>query len=311
MDELMKEWEKISRREFFRLVGAGLLASAAGGTVREKPPPLPTRPLGKTGFSSTIVGFGGAIIPNGPWETGVFAVQQAVSEGINYFDTASQYGFGESERMYGRVLSKHRDKIFLATKTLEREYRSSQREIEGSLKRLKSEGVDLLQIHSVNDMDTLRSVLGRNGSLRACEEVKRKGYTRFIGITGHRDPAVLEKALEEYPFDSILVPVSAMDAHLRDFLPLCEKAQKKGVAVIGMKVFGAGRVLPKLPLDLLLRFALSQPVSTVIIGFATPQEVMQVAHLARHFSPLSEEEKSHILHLAQPYAHTKILWWKE
>ncbi|MFN4182488.1 MAG: aldo/keto reductase, partial [bacterium] len=240
----MKDGGKISRREFFRLVGAGLLVGLTGSSVRGKTPSLPTRPLGNTGFSSTIVGFGGGIIPNGPWETGVFAIQQAVNEGVNYFDTASQYGFGESERMYGSALRKHRDKIFLATKTLEREYLSSQREIEGSLKRLKVERVDLLQIHSVNDMSTLHRVLGRNGSLRACEEMKRRGGTRFIGITGHKDPAVLEKALEEYPFDSILVPVSAMDAYVRDFIPLCEKAQKKGVAVIGMKVFGAGRVLP-------------------------------------------------------------------
>ncbi len=272
---------------------------------------IPKKPLGKMGFSATIIGFGGGIIPNGPFETGVLAVQAGLEQGINYYDTASQYGFGESERMYGQALRKHRAQVFVSTKTLERTYTSSLREIEASLNRLRMETIDLIQIHSVNDMGTLKQVLSSKGSLRACEEMKRKGAVRFIGITGHKDPAVLESALQEYPFDSLLVPVSAMDAHLNDFIPLCQKAQQKGIAVIGMKVFGAGRALPKLPKDLLLRFALSQPVSLCILGFANSREVREAASIARGFLALSAEETSRILEMAKPFATAKILWWKE
>jgi len=274
-------------------------------------PPLPQREFGKTGARVSILGFGGAIIPSTSFNQGVKTVEEAIYSGINYIDTASQYGDRLSEKMIGEVMKTLRKEVFLATKTLHRKFENSLQEISYSLKYLRTDSVDLIQIHSVNDFGTLKQILGKDGSLRAAEQMKRDGYVKFIGITGHKDPEVLRKAIQEYPFTSVLIPLGAPDKFLNDFTPVVEEAQKRGVAVIAMKVFSAGKIVNRLDLSSCLRYSMGLPVSTAIVGFSSPQEVQFAVQVARSFQPLSLEEEKSLLESARVYANPDVLWWKK
>ena len=196
-----KQTPGLTRRDFLRRVGiAGglvalghvdhLTALAAVDDEQEVVVPLPKRPLGSMGFNASVLGMGGGYVSDGSVEDGLARLARAFDVGINYYDTASQYGSGESERRIGIWLQQleeegRRDEVFVATKTLRRGHSVAAEEIEGSLQRLRSDRIDLLQVHAINDEDTLRSVMSRNGSLRAVEDARRDGRVRFVGISGH------------------------------------------------------------------------------------------------------------------------------
>lgn len=312
----------ITRRDFLKTVavtGAGWLgigrafAQTSPETLLPSHtiPPLPQRVFGKTGVRVSILGFGGASIPSTPFNQGIKTVEEAINSGINYIDTASQYGDRLSEKMIGEVMKTRRKEVFLATKTLARSYFRAHQEMTTSLKLLKTDFVDLMQIHSVNDTGTLKQVLSPQGSVPAAEKLKREGYVRFIGITGHTDPQVLRKALQEYPFTSVLIPLGAPDRFLNDFTPVVEEAQKRGIAVIAMKVFSAGKIVNRLDLSSCLRYSMGLPVCTAIVGFSSPREVQFAVEIARSFQPLSREEERSLLEAARAFATPDVLWWKK
>ena len=305
----------LTRRRFL----AGSAAAGLGLTVPlpvfADDRPMPTRPLGATGVRVSLAGLGTAELANRKMKDAqaVAIVRRAVERGIGYIDTAPSYQRGHSERCIGLALGKRREKIFLATKTLARAKQGALRELDGSLKRLKTDHVDLWQFHALQTRKDTDRILGEDGALAAALEARRAGKVRFIGITGHRDPAVFVDALKRHgAFDTLLIPLNCIDPHHRSFeataLPF---ANSRKAGVIAMKVFCSGALVSAAGLDAAdcLRYTYGLPVSTCIVGCRTEQEVDLAAHVARNLKPLNEKERAALW--AQTKAHSpKLEWYK-
>lgn len=304
-----------SRRDILKLLGAsvvvpGMVRAVAKGEAPTTLSALSKRPLGRTGFDAALLGFGG--YPLGRGNVSVrdaeAILHYAIDNGINYFDTASTYG--NSEEKFGAVIPKRRQQVFLATKSFQRTYKTASEEIRESLRRLRVETIDLLQIHAVNDETTLEQVLAKDGSVAAAEEFQKSGAVRFLGITGHRRPEVIIKALARFPFATALIPLSAADKHLYDFEDsVLSMAAKANVAVIGMKALAGGRMTYDVAGS--LRYAMALPVSTVIVGMSSLPELKQNLRIARNFVPPSTTEREEILRRSRTYATLTTLWWKQ
>lgn len=271
---------------------------------------MPTRRLGKTCWRASLYALGSAEIPGN--EEAVRALHALIDGGVNYFDTAPSYQGTRSETVIGKVLIARRKEVFLATKTLQRGADRAYAEIRESLKRLQTDHIDNLQIHAVNDFGTLDAVIGKGGAVEGLERAKKEGLIRFIGITGHTRPEVILKALESYPFDSILVPVSPLDRHVHDFADdVIPKANKLGIAVAGMKSLkGIERSGSRFSADRFLRYALSLPISTLTIGLRRESEVVENLEAIRRFKPMSEKEMRDLEAEVKSLANDNVLWWK-
>jgi len=319
-----------TRRAFL----AGGVAAAAGALARplgadEKPgrPPLPRRPLGRTGDDVTLFALGCFPLGGLPdEEEGARVALAALEAGCNYLDTAPSYADGKSERAVGRALKSFRGaRPLVATKTLGRTADQAQRDLEGSLLRLGIERVDLVQVHAVRDAEDLARVLDRaQGPLGALERAREQKLLRWIGVTGHFDPATMSRTFARYDFDSILFPLNCVDPHyqipgkgdapaeslsfLRETLPA---AVEKGLARLAMKVFASGS-LPKGGLDPreCLRFAYGLDVSTCVVGCRTVEEVALAAQVAREGRFMDEKEREAFLARSRALAGPKAEWYK-
>ncbi|HXG37886.1 MAG TPA: aldo/keto reductase [Bacteroidota bacterium] len=304
--------KRISRREFVKeaaakTVGVGLGLSSLSASAGEQRSKILKRPLGKTGLEVTILGLGCVAIGYGPHSVkeGARIVEACIDAGINYIDCASSYGNGEEK--VGEVMKTRRKEVILATKTLEREKESSWREINRSLERLKTEYVDLLQIHSINSMEQLDQIM--NGSLLSALRAKEEGLCKHIGITGHTRPAVIKEALNRYPFETTLVPLSSTDKFINDFGDvLFPIAQQRGFGIVAMKVLAEGKVTDYAAES--IRYAMSLPVSTAIVGMGTLDEVRQNVEVAKSFTPMSAAEMRALEEKTRSYATTSVMWWK-
>ena len=264
---------KLSRREFIRSLTQGLLAlgilKVNPGLARAAPKllsPLPTRPLGKTGRQVTLLSLGGEGIlrSSGRMKGAVPVIRRALELGINYFDTAPAYQ--QSQDYLGEGLQGDRHRIFLASKTHDRSRDGSLRLLENSLRRLRTDHLDLWQLHDLRDRRDLGEIFSKQGALQAMEEAKRQGMVRFIGVTGHADPQILVEAIRRYPFDTALIARNAADpvraSFMKQFLPL---ASEKGMGVIAMKVMARGGLLVdpvRLSPEEAIGYVLSQPIFT-------------------------------------------------
>ncbi|MEW6497471.1 MAG: aldo/keto reductase [Cyanobacteriota bacterium] len=298
---------KTTRRTF--LVSS---VAAAGGiigssvlnqnrTSASKTQPLVTttmleRELGKTGVRVPIFGLGGAGQTPLSWENrekeSVEIIERALELGIRYFDTAAEYG--PSEDNMGKVLPPYREHLFLASKTSERDRDGAWRELERSLKRLKTDHLDLWQLHHVSFDREIDEIFSKNGAIKAIEEAKAQKLIRFAGITGHHEPNIIIEGLRRYPFDTTLIPVNAAEKHhprsfIRSVLPV---AREKGVGVIAMKVPAYGKLFKPGVLDGMhqaLGYTLSQPgVHCCVIAAENVAQLESNVEVARAFQPLNE-----------------------
>jgi aryl-alcohol dehydrogenase-like predicted oxidoreductase len=260
--------------------------------------PLQTRPFGKDGPAVTLVGLGGEGIlrSHGKHTWAQPVIEEAALQGITYFDSARAYD--ESERYLGRFWESHpeiRAGIFQTSKSGRREYAGAWQDLETSLANLHTDYLDLWQIHDLRTWEDVEAMEGASGGLEAFMEARRQGKARHIGVTGHEDPEVLTHAVENWPVDSVLLPVNPVEGVLGGFLDgTLPAARKKGIAVVGMKVLGAGTHLAPsggISAELLIRYALSQPVTLVIVGCSHPLEVLTLASLGRDFVPLPDGEQ--------------------
>ncbi len=274
----------------------------AGSPVEQ----IPQRLLGKTGVHVTLLGLGGegVLRTHNRHAEAVAVIRRAIEQGITYCDTAPAYS--SSQDYYGLALGEDRKKVFLASKTHERTRDGSLRLLEDSLRRLRTDHLDLLQLHDLREMEELDSIFGKNGAIHALEQARAEGRVRFFGITGHHDPAVLVEAIRRYPFDTALVALNVADKQRLSFiqtvLPAAKQAQ---MGVVGMKVLGhGGLVQPGSAFGVCksLSYALSQPITTAIIGFSSPAEVDEAAACARQFTPFSADEMARLETLAMPLA---------
>lgn len=258
---------------------------------------LPIRTLGKTGRKVTIFGLGGEGIlrTTGFHKEAEMVVKKAVEVGVNYFDTAPAYQ--QSREYLGASLWKYakREDIFLASKTHDRSYDGTMLLLDDSLKRLRTNYLDLLQLHDLRTQEDINGIFSKNGAVRALEEAKRQGKVRFIGITGHHDPEILISAIKRYDFDTVLLCANAGDIHYSPFIKtVIPEARKKKIGIIAMKVTGQGNALPYITMKEALDYTLSQDVDLAIIGCKTPAEIEENAKLAKEFTKLNGSELQRI-----------------
>ncbi len=259
---------------------------------------LPTRPLGHTGRQVTLFGLGGegVLRTHGKTAEAVRVIHRALDHGVTYFDTAPAYA--SSMDYYGAALGEHRRDIFLASKTHDRNRDGSLRLLDDSLRRLRTDHLDLWQLHDLRTADDLRRIFGKGGALSALIQAKEEGRVRYLGLTGHHDPAILLEAMRRFSFDTVLIALNAADVHRLSFIEnVLPEAVRQGMGVIAMKVFAAGAMVgPKrlTPAEA-LGYVWSLPgVSLAIVGCRTPAEVDANADAARQFVPLSEARRDEL-----------------
>jgi len=339
------------RREFLKTGGALTAALLAPGALAETPKALPglpsnpvtptampTRNLGKTGYKVGIFSLGGqaALERANNFDAAVPIIERALDLGVNYIDTSSIYGGPErwSEQYVGKVMAHRRNEAFLATKTKERSRDDSMRMIAKSLELLKTDHVDLWQLHDIGTMTDVNEVFAKGGAMEALLEMQQQKVVRYLGITGHYRPDALMECIRRHPFDTILMAMNAADPHHFSFnqelLPLAVERQ---MGIIGMKIPGRSRLLsswtpPSIeaqkhswegmtiqtttPGTLTMReamyYTLSRPVSTVIIGCDTIAQLEENVQLAREFTPLSDGQAAELVAKAEPVAKPSLFF---
>jgi len=256
---------------------------------------IPQRPLGTTGAQVSALGLGGYHIAMASSEReGIRIAHAAIDAGVTFMDNAWEYHDGRSEQIMGKAIADRRDRVFLMTKvcTHGRDKREAMRQLEQSLRRLKTDYLDLWQIHECvyyNDPD--RHFM-RGGVVEALGEARRQGKVRFIGFTGHKDPRIhLEMLAHDYPFDTVQMPLNCFDATYRSFeRQVLPELERRGIAALGMKSLG-GDGQPILhgvvTAEEALRYAMSLPVATTISGIDSLAVLRQNLAIARGFTPMS------------------------
>ncbi len=282
-----------------RIFVGGTLAGLAINPRPAKPKSgdIPKRPLGKTGEQLTIIGEGGARFQLVPFEEGKAVVRRAYDLGINYFDMARSYGGGKAEDVYGAVIPEFRKNIFLTTKSLERTRKGAEKELEISLKALKTDHVDLWQMHMVNKLKDIEQIFAPGGAIEAFEAAKKAGKCRYIGWTNCRDPQVHVAMLQHAArFDTVLMPLHVADtAFSNDPAMSFEKtalpaACQRGLGVLAIKVFGNAFLLRPFSVGDCLRYTLSLPITAAPLGFCTLGQLEDDVRIAQNFKPFSEED---------------------
>lgn len=293
-----------TRRSFFQ----GMFGSAAAVAMaqqalaqQDSPNGLPTRRLGRTDEQVSIMCLGG-------WHIGavedkneaIRIMDAAIDEGMTFFDNAWDYHDGGSEEIMGRALSRpgKRDKVFLMTKNCERDYEGSMRNLDDSLRRMRTDRIDLWQFHEmVYDSDP--DWVFDKGGLKAALEAQKAGKVRYIGFTGHKDPSIHLKMLNKpYDWDSAQMPINVMDAHYRSFqkevVPVC---LARDVGVIGMKSFAGGDIPANTEATYgeCRRYALSLPVASLVVGIRSMDELMADIKIGRGFKPMADDQKAVLL----------------
>jgi uncharacterized protein len=321
----MTKDEGITRRSFVKTVlgGAALAAAAdrlkpleAFAAATAQTGTMPVRSLGSTGLQIGLFSLGGqaTIEEATKRDEAVEIVHRALDLGVNYIDTAALYGRGASETAIGEVMRTRRNEVFLASKTYDRSYDGSMRLLELTLKRLQTDHLDLWQIHNIQTDTDVDFIFAREGAVRALEKARDEGVVRFVGITGHKDPHVLRKAIERYPFDTILMALNAADRHQASFIEnLLPVAVEKKMGILGMKIPSRGRIFNETgirTMDQAMRYVLSLPVSSVVIGISTLRELEENVRIAREFAPMSRSEMERLENLTRPY-FADALWYRD
>lgn len=305
----------LTRREVLAAMALAPVARAVQdpGTT----PPMPTRPLGRTGLSVPIVGLGSAplgTLPDEQEDAAVAVVRRAFELGVRYFDTAPSYDRHRAERRIAKALAGRRDEVVLATKSFLLPKAAALAELDDSLRTLGTDHVDVFQVHAIGDDDDRKKKLDPDdGTLAAALAARQAGKCRFIGFTGHAEPEVIARALDDFAFDTLLVPVNCADplwvSFVRHVLP---KAKAKGTAVVAMKVFAAGRLLAtgKVSAAECLRYALSQDVAVAVPGCRTVAEIEADVAAARPFAPMGADEQQTLTERLGAHPGNELEWYK-
>jgi aryl-alcohol dehydrogenase-like predicted oxidoreductase len=280
--------------------------TSASPEARREAHGVPKRKLGRTGAMVSMLGMGGFHIgtPVLSDEDAVRLIRRAIDEGITFLDNCWDYNRGKSEARMGQALEGgYRNKVFLMTKLDGRTAESARAQLGQSLARLKTDHIDLVQVHEVIRMSDPERVFAKNGTLDALVEARREGKLRFIGFTGHKDPTIhltmLETAKKHgFTFDTVQMPLNVMDAQYVSFeKAVLPRLLEQQIGVLGMKSMGAGDILKSgvVEPEECLRYALSLPTSVVITGIDSDRVLDQDLALARAFRPLAADEKTALL----------------
>ena len=337
---------KIKRRDMLKIGTAAAAGFMAHGVMGEPPRALaklpsnpatpdamPTRNLGRTGYRVGVFSLGGqsALQEANNFDVAVPLIERALDLGVNYVDTSARYGGVEdrwSEQYFGKVMPSRRSHAYLATKTHDRTRDGSFRLLERSLELLNTDHIDLWQIHALSTMKQVEEVFAPGGALEALVEARDQGIVRHLGVSGHADPDVLIAAIERFPFDALLLTLNAADPHHLSFKErLLPMAVEKEMAIIGMKIPSRGLLLSswKAPEDPearhhgtkpgtlnmteAMRYVLSLPVSTVIVGCDSITQLEENVQIARAFNPMNETQLAELETRAEP-VHQQALFYR-
>ena len=271
---------------------------------------IPLRPFGRHKVKISALGFGGHHLGDAPDEsTAVRLVRQAVDGGITFFDNCWEYHRGKTEVWMGAGLKGVRDRVFLMTKvcTHGRDKALALRMLDESLRRLRTDHLDLWQIHGVSFENDPALFIRKGGAAEALEQAKKEGKVRFVGFTGHKDPSIHLKMLATgFPFDSVQMPLNAFDAHFHSFeQQVLPELNRRGIAALGMKpICGHGEPVQKgvLTGEEALRYAMSLPVTTTITGIDKPEALQQALKVAHGFEPLQPSAMQALRDRCRSYA---------
>ena len=294
---------------------------------------MPTRNLGRTGHLAGLFSLGGQAALEQPSNEAVAVaiIERALDLGVNYLDSSARYGGDArwSEQYLGKVMKGRRREAFLATKTHDRTRDGSLKLLETSLKLLQTDHVDLWQLHAMSTLEEVDQVCAKGGALEAFQQAREQGLVRFLGLSGHTDPAVLMEAIRRFPFDTVLMAFNAADPFHLSFKDLLALAVEKEMGVIGMKIPARGRLLSTYtppPLETqkgavkitrpgtitikeAMGYVLSHPVATVILGVDTIAQLEEDVAIARAFTPYSPRQLADLEQRAYPVSG-QAQWYK-
>ena len=336
----MKLYTDNTRREFLRKLIAGtsamglapLMGSLQSCTTSGGDPgsilKIPQRAFGATGESVGIYSLGAqaTVEQVGMKEQAIAIVNKCIDMGINYIDTSAWYGQdgissegdhlrGTSERHVGEVMKTRRSEVFLATKTHDRSYDGAMRHLESSLKNLQTDVIDLWQIHNIKgggDED-IDYIFSDDGCLKALREAQEEGVVRFLGISGHADPAPMKELVERYPFDAVLMALNAADKHHNSYIEkLLPTAVEKEMGIIGMKIPARDRIFSHggiITMKEAMSYTMSLPISTIIVGLDNMAELEENIRIAQEFEPLTADEMLAIEDKVKPH-YEHLMFYK-
>jgi aryl-alcohol dehydrogenase-like predicted oxidoreductase len=275
---------------------------------------IPKRKLGKTGVEVTMLGLGGegVLRTYGHEREAYSLINRALDLDINYFESARAYS--GSEAYYGRALKERRKDIFLTSKSHARDKQGALTHLKETLRNMKTDHLDLWQVHDVRTEDDVEQIFGPAGALQVFIEAKEKGLTRFIGVTGHHDPDIVIKCIELFDFDTVLLPINPAEPFYKSFLDnVIPIVREKQMGIIGMKVYLRG-LAAELPwsdtLEPFLHFALSQPVTTVVVGCDSIEQLEENVTFAARFKPMPKKQMKTLMEKIKPSAR-QLLHYKQ
>lgn len=302
----------VTRRGFlqstaYSLCAGGLLSQVWASSVVDG---IPTRPLGATGVQVSMLGLGGHHAGRGrDDDKSVRLIRKAIDLGVTFLDNAWEYHNGRAEEVMGKaLLDGYRDKAFLMTKHHGRDKKTAMQHLEDSLRRLRTDVIDLWQFHEIVYDKDPEMIFAPGGGIEAADLAKKQGKVRFIGFTGHRSPMLHLKMLAYgYPWDAVQMPMNVFDPHYKSFqqhvLPILVQ---RNIGVIAMKTMASGHVLranvttPEQALD----YIWSQPVSTIVSGMESEELLEANVATARAFQPMSAQAQAELLEKTKEAALT-------
>ncbi|MEN8229470.1 MAG: aldo/keto reductase [Bacteroidota bacterium] len=276
------------------------------------------RSLGKTGEKLSMIGFGGIVVKDATTAESAARVKEAIDHGINYFDVAPTYG--NAEEMLGPALEPYRKDVFLACKTTERKKEGARKELEQSLKRLRTDHFDLYQLHAVIKLEDVDTIFSKGGAMETFLEAREEGKVRFLGFSAHSVEAAMA-LMDRFDFDTILFPFNYATWYAGNFGPqVMEKAKEKEMGILALKAMaqrpweeGEERTISKTWYKPLinpeeanqgLRFTLSHPVTSAIPP--GHEDLFSMAlKLAKDFKPMDEKE---VIQIKEKGINTKPLF---
>lgn len=286
----------MDRRSFLRVsaVAAGVRAKMLAET------PMPMHALGATGMKVSRFTLGGFHMRRNGEEDAIRIIHRALDLGVNFFDSARRYHKGESDATYGKAIGPdRRKKIFLMSKAEKRDAKSAMQQLEDTLRDMKTDYLDLWQCHMVVSQDEVDQILAPGGALEAFVKAKEQGKARHIGLTGHREPAILSQLLDAFDgWETLQHPVNLVDAHHRSFTKdLLPKARAKGIGLIAMKSNAMGGIakFSIASIEECLRFSLSQDIDTQVSGVETIEQLEQNVLTVKTAKPMSKAEQKEVL----------------
>jgi aryl-alcohol dehydrogenase-like predicted oxidoreductase len=311
-----KERSQVTRRDFLKTSAAGTAwaVASAGVTLRaDEKPPVPTRPLGKTGVTVPIIGVGTAPAGHRSRKEAAAFFAQCLDRGVHYLDTAPEFtGYGLAQAAVGDVLKTRRDEAFVVTKCFEPEGEKALALLKQNLDELQTDHVDLVYAHSLgSDKMDPKVMMGAGGVLKALEKARRDGLARFIGISGHNRPGRFLEVIRNFEVQVMMNAVNFVARHLYNFEEtVWPEAHERGVALVAMKVFGGmgskdpkgGRIQGD-DVAQAFRYAQSLPnIATVVLGMHDRDELEQNIQWANTYKPLSDVEMRALLERGEKLA---------